>query len=51
VRGSGIDPVKHERVEMWRQVQRRSEALNESDRPIVSALHPMKPSRSLLTDN
>ena len=31
---------------MWRQVQRRSEALNESDRPIVSALNPMKPARS-----
>jgi len=40
VRRSGIDPVEHECVEMWRQVQRRPEALDESDRPILSTRNP-----------
>jgi len=40
VRGARIDPVEHERVEMRRQVERRPEALDESDRPILSTLNP-----------
>ena len=46
VRGSGIDPVEHECVEMGREVQCRPEALNESDRSVMPTLDPMNPPRA-----
>lgn len=45
VRGAGIDPVEYEHMEMWRQVQRRPEPLNECDRAIMTARDPETPTR------
>ncbi len=42
---AGIDPVEYEDMEMRRQVQRRSEALNESDRAVVPTRNPEEPPR------
>jgi hypothetical protein len=33
------DPVEYEHVEVWRQVQRRPETLDESDRAVLTALN------------
>ena len=45
VRGAGIDAIEYENMKVWRQVQRRPEALNESDRAVVSTWNPEEPPR------
>jgi hypothetical protein len=44
-RRSGIDPVEYEGVEVGGEIQRRTEALYERDRPAMSVPYPIIPSR------
>ncbi len=44
--GTRIDPIEHQAMEMWREIQRRPETLNERNRRTVSCAYAMVTARA-----